>query len=139
MSNPLSAGDFIEARCSKCKEITNHTVVAMVEDLPAKVKCNTCDGEHKYRKPAAKKAPSTRKPATRRPKVDPLAVERQQWQELQPSFNVNSAVAYSMESIYKLRGLINHPTFGIGQVQEFAGTRKVRVLFEDGAKVLRCG
>ncbi len=138
-STPLSAGDYIEAKCSKCREMTNHTIVAMVEDVPVKVQCNTCNSEHKYRKPAVKKAPSARKPATRRPRVDPKAVEQQQWQELQPSFDEKAAIAYSMETSYKLRALINHPTFGLGQVQESAGTRKIKVLFADGAKVLRCG
>ncbi len=138
-STPLSAGDYIEAKCSKCREMTNHTIVAMVEEAPVKVQCNICNSEHKYRKPAVKKTTTARKPATRRPRIDPKAVEQQQWQELQPSFDENAAVAYSMETSYKLRALINHPTFGLGQVQEAAGTRKIRVLFADGAKVLRCG
>ncbi len=139
-SAPLSAGDYIAAKCTKCGQETNHTIVAMVEDLPVKVQCNTCNGAHKYRKPAAaKKTAAAKKPATRRTKADPQAVERQQWQELEPSFNASAAIAYSMDTTYKLNALINHPTFGLGQVQKLAGTRKVLVLFADGAKVLRCG
>ncbi|WP_020677647.1 hypothetical protein [Geopsychrobacter electrodiphilus] len=139
-STPLSAGDYIAAKCSKCAQETNHTIVAMVEDTPVKVKCNICSSEHKFRKPAAAKKPAVaKKPATRRAKADPLAAERQKWQDLESSFNSNAALAYSMEQTYKLRALINHPTFGLGQVQVLTGTRKMQVLFADGAKVLRCG
>jgi hypothetical protein len=139
-STPLSAGDYIASKCSKCGQETNHTIVAMVEDVPVKVQCNTCNGTHKYRKPAAaKKTAAAKKPAARRTKADPQAAERQQWQELEPSFNASAAVAYSMDATFKLRALINHPTFGLGQVQEFPGTRKMLVLFADGTKVLRCG
>ena len=53
----LAAGDPIEARCTKCRKITNHTIVAMKETVPAKVECNTCQGQHLYRKPKA--APQT--------------------------------------------------------------------------------
>ena len=138
-STPLSAGDYIACKCSKCGQETNHTIVAMVEDVPVKVQCNTCSGTHKYRKPAAPKKPAAaRKPATRRTKADPQAAERQEWQELESSFDSSSAVAYSMDGTYKLRDLINHPTFGLGLVQEFPGTRKMLVLFADGSKVLRC-
>jgi hypothetical protein len=139
-STPLSAGDYIAAKCTKCAQETNHTIVAMVEAIPAKVKCNICGSEHKFRKPPAAKKPATaKKPVARRTKADPQAVERQQWQDLESSFNSNAALSYSMEQTYKLRSLINHPTFGLGQVQEIVGTRKMQVLFADGAKVLRCG
>jgi hypothetical protein len=112
----------------------------MIEDLPVKVQCNTCQGTHKYRRPvAAKKPAAAKKPVTRRTKADPQAAERQQWQDLESSFNPSAAVGYSMDETYKISTLIKHPTFGIGQVQELAGTRKMLVLFADGAKVLRCG
>lgn len=139
-STPLSAGDYIAAKCSKCKEMTNHTIVALVDDTPVKVQCNTCNSAHKYRKPAAeKKSPAARKTPVRRTKADPQAVERHQWQELQPGFDESTAEAYSMDSTYKVLGLIKHPSFGIGVVQEVSGSRKVTVLFETGIKVLRCG
>jgi len=44
-----------------------------------------------------------------------------------------------MEARYRLMDLIEHPLFGIGQVQENSGTRKMTVLFVDGLKILRCG
>ncbi len=138
-SSLLSAGDYIASKCTKCGQETNHTIVAMVDDVPVKVQCNTCSSAHKYRKLAAAKKPAAvRKPAARRSKADPQAAERQQWQELESSLSETAAVSYSMEESYKLCAVINHLTFGLGQIQEFPGTRKMLVLFAEGTKVLRC-
>jgi hypothetical protein len=56
----LRLGDIIDDYCSKCKLITNHSVVSIVEGVAAKVQCRTCYNEHKYRhgKAAARKKPS---------------------------------------------------------------------------------
>ena len=37
----LSAGDQVESRCTKCRKVTNHIVIAMTGDTPSKVQCNT--------------------------------------------------------------------------------------------------
>lgn len=53
----LRLGDIIDDYCSKCKLITNHSVVSIVNGEAAKVQCRTCYYEHKYRhgKSAARK------------------------------------------------------------------------------------
>lgn len=43
-------GDIIDDHCSKCRMLANHSVVAVVEGVPALVRCRTCYYEHKYRK-----------------------------------------------------------------------------------------
>ncbi len=131
-SSTLSPGDPIEARCTKCRKNTNHIIVAMAEELPAKVQCNTCSGQHKYRPPTAPK-----KPAVRRT-VDPKVAERKEWQELRPGMDAGQATDYSMATAFKVGVLMNHPTFGLGLVQRIVGPRKVEVLFEDGKKMMRC-
>jgi hypothetical protein len=128
----LTPGDPIEARCTKCRKNTNHIVVAMKDDAPAKVQCNTCSGQHKYRPPTAPK-----KPAVRRT-VDPKAAEIKEWAALSPDMNSDQAVAYSMETAYKVGTLINHSAFGLGLMQRVVGLRKVEVLFETGKKIMRC-
>ena len=110
-SSTLSAGDPIEARCTKCREITNHTIIAMTDAGPAKVQCNTCSGQHKYRKPAA-----PRKTAARRT-VDPKIAERKEWENLRPSMNSKQAITYSMTTAFKANSLMEHPVFGLGFVQ----------------------
>ncbi|HEX9776710.1 MAG TPA: hypothetical protein VGA63_01075 [Geopsychrobacteraceae bacterium] len=128
----LSAGDQIEARCTKCRKNTGHIIVAMTAEGPAKVQCNTCSGQHKYRSPTAPKKPAVRRTA------DPKAVEKKEWEELRSGMNSAKAADYSMTGTFKVKSLINHPVFGLGLVQRVAGSQKVEVLFEDGKKTLRC-
>ncbi len=42
-------GDIIDDFCIKCKRITNHAVVSMLGNEPAKVRCRTCYSDHDYR------------------------------------------------------------------------------------------
>ena len=46
-------GDDIDDFCVKCKRITNHAIVSLVEDAAAKVRCNACYSEHNYRREIA--------------------------------------------------------------------------------------
>ena len=133
MSNKeLTVGDPIECRCTKCRRITNHTIVAMANESPAKVACNTCQGEHKYRAPAVRKKPVSRRT------IDPRIAEREQWENLQSSVEEKKAVAYTMTTAFKVGSVMKHPVFGLGFVQTFLGPGKVEVLFEDGKKKMRC-
>jgi hypothetical protein len=42
-------GDDIDDYCVKCKRIMNHSVVSLMNDEPAKVRCRTCHSDHDYR------------------------------------------------------------------------------------------
>jgi hypothetical protein len=42
-------GDDIDDYCVKCKRIMNHSVVSLMGDEPAKVRCRTCHQDHDYR------------------------------------------------------------------------------------------
>ncbi len=42
-------GDVIDDYCIKCKRLTNHAVVSLMEGQPAKVRCRTCYNDHDYR------------------------------------------------------------------------------------------
>lgn len=133
MQNPaLSVGDQIEARCTKCRKNNTHTIIAVEEETPAKVECDVCNRQHKYRPPTV-----PRKPAPRRT-IDPNEDARKEWATLRPGMKVSKATDYSMEAPYKRGSLMNHPVFGLGLVQRVAGHRKVEVLFEDGRKLMRC-
>jgi len=54
----LRLGDVIDDYCVKCRRITNHAIVSIVNNEPAKVRCRTCYGDHDYRHEIA---PPTRK------------------------------------------------------------------------------
>lgn len=46
---PSRLGDDIDDFCIKCKRLTNHSVVSLLEDKPAKVRCRTCYHDHDFR------------------------------------------------------------------------------------------
>ena len=46
----LRLGDEIDDYCVKCRRVTNHSIVSLVSDEPAKVRCRTCYSDHDYRR-----------------------------------------------------------------------------------------
>lgn len=45
----LRLGDVIDDFCVKCRRLTNHSVVSLVDGKAAKVRCRTCYSDHDYR------------------------------------------------------------------------------------------
>ena len=45
----LRLGDIIDDFCVKCKRITNHAIVSLMDGKAAKVRCRTCYSDHDYR------------------------------------------------------------------------------------------
>ena len=144
----LSAGDIIDARCTRCRDILNHRIVAMVEDKVVRVECNTCGGVHNYYPPPALKplkipggSAMPRKPATatpRAPKKDPQQSDREEWRALHSSMRLDRAMIYDMNATFRADDLVDHPVFGLGVVKLIIAPSKMQVLFEDGIKLLRC-
>ena len=54
-------GQIIEARCSRCKDITGHVVMACLDGMPVKVECRACGSVHKYVAPEAQARPKVEK------------------------------------------------------------------------------
>lgn len=46
----LRLGDDIDDYCIKCKRVTNHSILAIIEGEPAKVRCRSCYNEGPYRR-----------------------------------------------------------------------------------------
>lgn len=128
----LSKGDPIEARCTKCRKNTSHTILTMAPEQPASVQCGTCNRQHAYRPPTAARPPGTRRA------VDPIIADGKEWEKLRSGMNSAQATHYSMTTAFKVKSLMNHPVFGLGIVQRSVGPRKIEVLFEDGRKTMRC-
>ena len=42
-------GDVIDDFCVKCRRVTNHSIVSIVNGEAAKVRCRTCYHDHDYR------------------------------------------------------------------------------------------
>jgi len=60
----LRLGDILDDYCPRERRITNHAVVAMIEDTVKQTRCTTCDAEHEYKE--------AKVPAARRRKTGPL-------------------------------------------------------------------
>src|ERR1700733_11396192 len=58
----LRLGDGIDDYCVKCRRLTNHSIVSMVETKAAKVRCRTCYSDHDYRN---EQAPPSKKELAR--------------------------------------------------------------------------
>ncbi len=58
----LRLGDILDDYCPRERRVTNHAVVAMIEEDVKQTRCTTCDAEHVYKggkAPRRKKAEST--------------------------------------------------------------------------------
>jgi len=134
-----SVGDPIEARCTKCRKNRDHFIVSISDEGPDKIKCQTCEHQHKYKPPIILKTPAEKIAiAAKEAKRRQTAAEHKEWSALRSSMDSEKAKTYSMTATYKVNALINHPVFGIGQVQRVLGSQKVEILFEDGKKTMRC-
>src|ERR1700674_5929838 len=58
----LRLGDKIADYCVKCRRLTNHSTVSMVETKAAKVRCRTCYSDHDFRN---EQAPPSKKELAR--------------------------------------------------------------------------
>lgn len=47
---PIRLGDDLDDFCIKCKRVTNHSIVSLLNDEPAKVRCRTCYNDHDFRR-----------------------------------------------------------------------------------------
>ena len=59
---PLRLGDIVDDYCPRERRITDHAVVAMIDDAIKQTRCTACDAEHPYKDgkaPRRKKAAAT--------------------------------------------------------------------------------
>src|SRR6185436_10848614 len=45
----LRLGDIVDDYCPRERRVTNHAIVAMVEEDVKQTRCTTCDAEHPYK------------------------------------------------------------------------------------------
>jgi hypothetical protein len=55
-------GDILDDYCPRERRVTNHAIVAIVDDEVRQTRCTTCDSEHEYRQA---KVPAPRRPKSR--------------------------------------------------------------------------
>ena len=64
---PLRLGDIVDDYCPRERRLTNHAIVAMVEEDIQRTRCGSCDAEHEYKE--------AKVPAPRR-KTQPVSPSR---------------------------------------------------------------
>ena len=131
MTTNYAVGENVESWCTKCKLELGHTIVALVEDLPKKVRCNTCNGLHMYRtKPASRTAKG---PSRKRKTPEDIYNEHI---ALVTNGDMSNTKKYSMSGNFAKDELVDHPKFGTGIVMSIINTNKIELLFKEGPKLL---
>jgi hypothetical protein len=159
-ASKYKTGGEIDSYCTKCRLDLGHRIVAMVEGVPKRVLCLTCNSEHNYRKPksaAAEKAPTAAKasggttPSTRpgAPRSTASAramaaaeaeVARERaWEKAVSGQPVTSFKAYRVSALFQENDLIRHTKFGDGLVTRVLDKSKIEVMFREGPRVLAQG
>lgn len=110
-----------------------HVIVSMVDGKPSKVQCKTCRGTHKY-KTAASLTGVTK---TRSPRAVKTVIKVSEiWEQKLAKKNKEDVAPYKANSTFTMGDVVQHPTFGLGIVEELRGTTKVLILFREGEKLL---
>jgi hypothetical protein len=125
-------GGEVDAYCTSCRMELAHTVLAMVGARIARVRCNTCQKDHAFRK-SAPGAPSKR-PAKAAPLRQKASASTSIPQQL-ASADASKARNYSPKESFAEGDILNHATFGLGLVQAVRG-EKIDVAFKAFAKTL---
>src|SRR5690349_2429788 len=98
MATAHRVGGEVDAFCTKCRLTLAHTILAMVGTKIARVRCNTCGGEHAMRsapgsKPAA--TPRARAASAEKPAKVVISFEQRLGER-----DANSAKTYSPKDTY---------------------------------------
>lgn len=136
-------GDEVDSKCTKCKMVLAHTIIAMVGEAIARVKCNTCQGEHAYRPPpTASEATAKRRRAERKTAAtDKVAAitTAADYDGLIEGRDLSAATTYNMKMSLAAEDVIKHPKFGVGLVVDVKDGNKAHVAFPEGGRILVFG
>ena len=122
-------GGDVEAWCSPCGGLTEHSIVALVGDEPKQVVCQACNGRHSYRTTPARKGTAEETPggslgssATTTPQQRDAQRKAEQKAAEQRALQAEVAQAaevrpFDPKSRYKTGEIIVHPQFGRGKVE----------------------
>jgi hypothetical protein len=133
MTNGYTVSGEVVSWCTKCKLELGHTIIAIVDNKPKKVKCNTCNGQHVYRS----KPPETGKTTKRagRKRKTPEEIYNEHITQISGG-DLSGARTYRIDGSFAVDELIDHPKFGVGIVMSIVKTNKVETLFKDGPRLL---
>ncbi len=136
MAKTPRVGGEIDAVCTRCKMLLGHTILAMVGTKVARVRCNTCQGEHNFHAPGGSSS-VTRESRSRAPPAAKAAVtaSRQDLDSLLAGKDISKPLRYSAAAELVEGAVVDHPVFGLGVVLTVRGG-KADLLFRAGVKTL---
>ncbi|WNG37039.1 hypothetical protein F0U60_27475 [Archangium minus] len=146
MATQHKVGGEVDAFCTRCRLTLAHTILAMVGTKIARVRCNTCGGDHAFRSAPGttdKPSPSSRastgggSSGTRAPRASKSSEDKVviSFEEQLAGKDIANAPRYSPKDSYKVDQVIHHPTFGLGLVTAVRGN-KVDITFKSETKTL---
>ncbi len=134
MNNSCSEGGNIKAWCPWCDLTSDHTIIAIVDGSPKKIKCNSCDEYHNMSPKPSGKRRGNLKISARRAKSRE-ATYQDYLSRLTGGDSANSR-KYTTKGNYKKDEVIDHLKFGIGIVLSVIQINKINILFKDGPRLL---
>ena len=140
----LKVGGEVDAFCTRCKMLLAHTVLAIWAGQIKRVRCNTCMGEHAFRKaePGGSGSGSTgskpsRPHAATAAKARAVVEETSSYEELIAGKDRSTARPFNIKQRFAIGDLVKHPTFGLGVVAATRGLDKIDVAFPGTVKTLQ--
>ena len=134
MINGYSVGGDIHAWCTQCKLELGHTLIAIVENVPKKVQCNTCNAQHNYRSRPLQGSRTQSKSSARKTRSKEKTYE-EYLSHLRDGDPANSK-KYNIKGDFHKDEIIDHLSFGIGIVLSRIQANKIKILFKDGPRLL---
>ena len=134
MNNSYSAGEYIKAWCPRCNLKSDHTIIAIVDNLPKKIKCNSCDEHHNLSAKQCGKSRTISKSTIRKSRSKEATYEKY-LSRLTGGDPANS-IKYNIKGNFEKDQVIDHLKFGIGIVLSVMQIDKIEILFKDGPKLL---
>ena len=149
----FAVGQETEAYCTRCKQDTYHTVVAMVGDKAKQVACCACNDWHRYSVPRGINGPPVADAQPARRKVVAASTGPRRGRGRVKAAPISSAAAadlwrealeaapgppqeYDYRGGYAVGDVVQHPKFGLCVVQKKESPRRAIVLCKDGEKAL---
>ena len=146
-SRPLDdirVGGEIDAVCTRCRMVTNHRIVAMLDGTVKRVICLTCDSQHNYHQPPGEKKRTETKVMRVSKEMKKTAAPAggarvfAQWVKSGEELKETGGEArpYNLQAAFAEGEAIAHPKFGLGFVQKVIPPNKIEVMFETEVKTL---
>jgi len=108
-------GGEVDATCTRCRMELAHTILAMVGQKVARVRCNTCGSDHVYRGTQSSSRTAAGRPRVAATEKAPKSIVG--FEAQLAALDVSKAQDYHPDQSYAVDQVLRHPTFGLGIVR----------------------